>query len=279
MGTDSRTHDDFRREMGLMQHRLAGFAHAEHTLPAEVDAAEEHARRAVLAFEAGYPDDAWWSLISARRYLNGMSRTQEAGPPRAREMTLQSPIDAWTTRSTWPGTDGSPHVLAALCGVPLREVAPLFPERGWVRRTLQSIGAPLAALGLRPTFRSAAEGPPMFGVGVVQFDGPWNRNHPHYDPKKKLDRYAHWVALHQAGSSLWVYDPWDLAWIPRDAWERCTIPFVRDKRGIEPVAAWSFRGFHAVETARGVAVRDPRPARPAEPEVVRLPRASSTVAG
>ncbi len=247
---DARARADLRRKLADL-HALATLG----VLPPEVDAADEHHRRMLLADAHGYTDDAHFSLVAARRYLARLPwpTTVVAGQPRRRAFPLVSPYDAWTSRMRWNATDGSPLVLAALCGVLVRDVVPCFPPSSWAKITIPGMGAILDAAGVRATFRDAAEGPPHFGLGSVLLDGPWRLDHPQHDPRRKMTSCSHWVALHRAGADLWVYDPFDLAWIPSAVWEAHTLPFVRQKRRVESGAPWRFRGFYDVETdARGV---------------------------
>jgi len=130
---------------------------------------------------------------------------------------LYRPPDLLAENETWKANCG-PSALAAVLGVPLREVRasfPSFPAKPWTTPT--SMAAALVAQGVRHRVQQGMPRGSVHGVAFVQLRGTWDSA-----PERAQYRHTHWVGLHRTGGALSVYDCNAGAaggWLSADAWK------------------------------------------------------------
>ncbi|NTX08916.1 hypothetical protein [Myxococcus sp. CA040A] len=130
---------------------------------------------------------------------------------------LFTPPDLLEANEDWKANCG-PSALAAVLGVPLRQVRaafPSFPAKPWTTPT--SMAASFAAQGVRHRVQQGMPPGDVHGVAFVQLRGTWDSA-----PERAQCRHTHWVGIRRTGGALAVYDCNAGAaggWLPADAWK------------------------------------------------------------
>lgn len=127
---------------------------------------------------------------------------------------LYAPPDAKLAYCVWAANCG-PAAFAAVARRPLMQVGrffPAFPARPWTNPTAMRAALDAAGVAHRP----AADWP-GYGLGFVQFEGPWEGPGV---PVAAAYRRTHWVG---AAGGL-VYDVNADGWLPRADWEADLAP-------------------------------------------------------
>jgi hypothetical protein len=130
---------------------------------------------------------------------------------------LYAPPDLIEANGAWKANCG-PSALAAVLGVPLRQVRaafPSFPAKPWTTPT--SMAAALAAQGLHHRVQQGMPRGDVHGVAFLQLRGTWDSA-----PERAQYRHTHWVGLHRDGGVLSVYDcnaGSAGGWLPAEEWK------------------------------------------------------------
>ncbi len=125
-------------------------------------------------------------------------------------------------RDAW-GMNCGPGAFAGVTGKPIDEVRELFGT-DWPGYTgIKRMRSALKAAGVE--YQNLKRGVwPVFGLGFVQWDGPWMRSGV---PERVRYRYTHWIGLDTVtGGVPKVFDVNTPRWIPLDVWDEIVVPAI-----------------------------------------------------
>lgn len=148
--------------------------------------------------------------------------------------TLYHPPDVQQAVLAWDASCG-PAALAAILRKPLAQVRPLMPEfqgRGYCNPTHMLAALARAFCQVPKQHRGAGQPWPTYGLGFVQWHGPWLAPGV---PVGAAYRHTHWIGIVDAppmGTLVYDINAWDTHrqqygdWLPLKWWEKELVPAI-----------------------------------------------------